>query len=201
MIGLVMTLCSTQILIQISGVVIAFVMCVGIWYGILARPAAKIKVTDKKCKLVSGNLQIMLKLYNKGKGREITVVAWNEDGSELATWWSNSDTATTKVNREDANMFLDSRRQAWAHIIVSGKRVLSDVNKKEIDKSEEVEEHYVKIQFYEAAQIYIYRCSRLEHFEEVGMYKEGLFHRIGRYKVKKKLKDIGLDKLQSEGKK
>jgi len=195
MIGLVMTLFSTEIIIQISGVVITFVMCVGIWYGILAGPAAKIKVTDKKCEMVSGNLQIMLKLHNKGKGREITVAAWNEDGSELVTGWSNSDTATAKVNWEDANKFLDSRRQAWAHIRVSGKRVISIRSKKEIDEPEEVDKHYVKIQFYEAAQIYIYSCSRLEHIEEVGMYMEGLFHRLGRYKVKKKLKDMGLNKF------
>jgi hypothetical protein len=168
-------------------------MCVGIWYKILARPAAKIEITDKKCELVSGNLQIMLKLHNKGKGRGITVAAWDENGSELVTGWSNTDTAT--ANWEDANKFLDSRRHAWTHIKVSGKRVISIRSKKEVDEPEEVDEHYVKIQLYEAAQIYIYRCSRSEHMEEVGMYMEGLFHRLGRYKVKMKLKDMGLNKF------
>ena len=194
MMGLVITLNSTQIIISISGVIIAFVMCVGIWYKIVARPNAKIKITDKKCETVSGNLQIMLKLHNKGKGREITVAAWNEDGSELVTGWSNRDTATAKVNWEDPNKFLDSRRQAWAHIRVSGKRVISNINKKEIDEPEEVDKHYVKIQFYEAAQIYIYRCSLLdrEHIEEVGMYMEGIIHWLGRYRLNRKLKKMGL---------
>jgi len=77
MIGLVITLCSTQIIISISGVLITFVMCVGIWYSVLAKPAAKIEITNKKCKTIGGRLQLMLQVLNKGKGREITVAAWD----------------------------------------------------------------------------------------------------------------------------
>ena len=193
MTGLVMTLCSTQIIISISGVIITFVMCVGIWYGILARPTAKIEITDKKCKVISGVVQLMLKLHNKGKGREITVAAWDVDGRELDTGWYDRYTDTARITSRDAAKFLDSRRQAWTRIQLD-KRALKVGDNGEINEKDTVNKHYVKVQFYEAAQIYIYRycVSETEPVEEVGMYMAGLIHWLGRYRVNKKLKEMGL---------